>query len=284
MRIIAIAAAASAVVVSTAAWAQPAEVTLKLRREPGQTLNYRAQVSGTGNITMLGEEQPVSVRGRFRRVERTLSEVRRGVWEVRITVEQPSLIFLAGQERRTLAMQAPALTEVITDRGQVLEMRGQEPAQGAVNAPGMGEAVRPLFELMQEEGLPDRPLKAGDKWVANAKLRLPDGSDLEVPQQFELVGFEQVAGAACAKIHSIADIPLRRELPPDAIGMQVRMEGTQRIETTSLLACEQGVLLRQENEIALDLKTTTLLDPKAPERVIPGAISLRVAVTLELQR
>ena len=284
MRPIAVAAAAGAIAVAVAAAAQPTEVTLKLRREPGQTLKYRAIVSGAGAVTMLGEDNAVSIRGRFVRSERTLSEVRPGVWEVLIAVEQPSLVFRAGDERQTLAMQSPPMTEVITDRGQVLEMRGGEPESGVVNAPGVGEAVRPLFELMQEEGLPDRPLKPGDKWVAKARLKLPDGSNMEVAQQFELLGFEEVAGAACAKIRSVADIPLHRKLPPDPIGMQVSMEGAQHIETTSLLAYDEGVLVRQENAITLDLKTTTLLDPNAPERTIPGAISLRVSVILDLER
>lgn len=284
MKPIPIAAAACTLAIAVVASAQPTEVTLRLRRQPGQTLRYRAAVSGSGAITMLGEDSAVSIRGRFTRVERTLSEVRAGVWEVRITVEQPSLIFRAGDERQTLAMQPPPATEIVTDRGQVLEVRGEESAPGAMSASGVGEAVRPLFELIQEDGLPEQPLKPGDKWVAKARLKLPDGSSTEVAQQFELLGFEQAGGAECAKIHSIADIPLRRKLPPDPIGIQVTMEGAQHIETTSLLACDQGVLVRQENTITLDLRTTTLLDPNAPERTVPGAVSLRVSVTLDLQR
>ena len=284
MKRTAIAAAVWATLAAAGVWAQPDEVTLRLRREPGQVLRYRAKVSGIGDITMLDEEQRVTVRGRFIRVERTLSQAGPGTWEVRVTIEEPTLTLGSGGKRETLTMQVPPLTQVVNDRGRVLEIRGWEPQEAAVAAPGMGEAVRPLFGLIQEQGLPERPLKPGDEWTARAKLKMPDGADLEVPQRFELVGFEDVAGVTCAKLRSTSDIPVRRELPPNAIGMRILVEGTERIETTSLLAHEQGKLLRQETAITLDLETSTVLTPEAPDRVVPGAISLRVSVTLELER
>ena len=281
MKLFRLAAIAVAMTMAAAASAQPTAVTLRLPREPGQTLKYQAVISGSGTITMLGEDTAVTIRGRFMRSERALSVVRPGVWEVQIAIEQPSLILRAGDSQESLAVHPPAMTQVISDRGQVLEVRREEPAPAAVNAPGVGEVMRPLFELIQQEGLPEQPLKPGDKWVAKAKLKMPDGSETEVAQQSELLGFEQAAGLECARIRSTADLPLQRKLPPDPLGMTVTMAGTQHIETTSLLAYDQGVLVRQENAITLDLKTTTVL---APERTIPGAIVLRVSVVLDLER
>jgi hypothetical protein len=179
-------------------------------------------------------------------------------------------------------MQVPPLTETVTDRAQVLEMRGWEPGQAAVTAPGMGDAVRPLFGLVQEQGLPEAPVRVGDTWTAVAKLKMPDGPDVPVPQRFEVVGFENVSGQSCAKVRATADIPIRRELPSTGVGAQVRMQGTEHVETTSFLAYEQAKLLRQVTAINLDLKTSTVIDPAAPDRVLPGSISLRVNVTMAL--
>jgi hypothetical protein len=264
--------------------AAPAEVALRLRHEVGQTLRYRAQVSGTGTITMVGDEHQVEVRGRFTRVERTRSRAGPQAWEVEVATEDPSLTFRAGGERRTVTMQVPTLTQVVDDRGKVTAVRGWEAAAALLSAPGMGDAVRPLFGLVQVEGLPEHAVKPGDKWSAKAKLMQPDGSDLEVEQQFEFVGWEDDGGVPCAKLRTTTAIPVKRLLPAEVVGTQVTMEGLQRIETTSLLAYEQGVLLRQQTDIVLDLKTSTLLGPEAPEATVPGAVSLRVTVALTLQR
>jgi len=284
-------AVVSAVLVS-AAWAEPDSVTLRLHHQAGQTITYRASVSGTGSISMLGEQQLITVRGRFTRVERTLSQVGAPTavapptWQVTVSIEEPSLTFRAGADEQTLAMQVPALTEIVNDRGAVSEVSGWEhalAAPGAPGTPGMGDAVRPLFALIPQEGLPAGAVKPGDTWTARAKLRMPDGSEQEVTQSLEFLGFEDVGGVPCARIRSAADIPVRRELPANAIGMQVKVEGTQRIETTSWFAHEQGLLLRQQVSTALDLKTSTLLSADTPDAVAPGAISLRVRVTLDLQ-
>jgi len=274
--------AAFSPVLPAIAGAQPTEVSLRVKREAGQTLRYRAEVSGSGTITVVGDTQAVTVSGRFTRVEKVLSRVKPGVWQVRVTIEEPSLTFRAGKDAETLKMQVPPLTETVTDRAQVLEMRGWEPGQAAVTAPGMGDAVRPLFGLVQEQGLPEAPVRVGDTWTAVAKLKMPDGPDVPVPQRFEVVGFENIAGQSCAKVRATADIPIRRELPSTGVGAQVRMQGTEHVETTSFLAYEQAKLLRQVTAINLDLKTSTVIDPAAPDRVLPGSISLRVNVTMAL--
>ncbi len=291
----AIAAVLWAAVTATAILAQPAEVgaqpaapvLLRLRRDAGQVLRYRALVSGSGRISILGEEQPVTVRGRFTRVERTLSQVAPQTWQIAVSIEEPSLTFRAGADQQTLSLQVPALTEVVNDRGAVSEVSGWEQAlaaPGAAGAPGMGDAVRPLFALIPQEGLPEGAVKPGDTWTAAAKLRMPDGGEQEVAQRFEFLAFEDLSGVPCAQIRGTADIPVRRELPANVIGMQVKIEGTQRIETTGWFAHEQGLLLRQQVSTALDVKTSTMLSADAPDAAAPGAISLRVKVTLELER
>jgi len=284
VKLAAIAATAWATIFSVAVLAQPAEVTLRIQREPGEALRYGASVSGSGTITMLGEERAVDIRGRFTRVERTVSQVEPGVWEVETTIEQPSLTFRAGGKEQTMTMPVPALTEVVTDRGRVLEVRGWDAAVANPGAPGMSDVARPLFGLIQDEGLPEGPLKVGDTWTATATLKTAGEPDVRVKQQFELVGWEDVARKSCAKVRMTATIPVHRTLPPNALGMQVRLEGSQRIENTSFLAYQEGKLMRQQTVINLDVRTATLLDASAPERTLPGAISLRVVVALELQR
>jgi hypothetical protein len=276
-------AALTVVPAVVAASAQPTEITLRVKRDQGETLRYRAEVSGSGAITVVGDTQTVAVSGRFRRVERVLSAVKPGVWQVRVTIEEPSLTFRAGKDAETLKMQVPPLTEVVTDRGQVLEMRGWEVGQAPVDAPGMGDAVRPVFGLVQEQGLPEAPVKVGEAWTATAKLKMPEGADVTVPQRFELLGYQDIGGQSCAKVRATADVPIRRELPSKGVGAQVRMEGTEHIETMSFLAYEQAKLVRQVTAINLDLKTSTLIDPAAPDRVLPGSISLRVNVIMTLE-
>ena len=281
MRLTAIAAVC--VLLVSAAWAQPDSVTLRLRHQAGQTLSYRASVSGTGSISLLDEQQPVTVRGRFTRVEHTLSQVGPDTWEVRVTIEDPSLTFRAGEEEQTLTMRVPPLTQVVDDRGGVSQVRGWDAAQAEPNAPGIGDAVRPLLGLIQDEGLPERALQPGEKWTAKAKLKMPDGAERELEQRFEFVGFQDLRGMPCAEIRSAADIPVQRQLPADAMGLQVSLVGVQHIESASLFAYQQGMLVRQGTNINLDLKTSTVLSPETPDAAVPGAISLRVKVALDLE-
>lgn len=271
------------VLLSAPARSEPTAVTLRLRREVGQTLKYRAAVSGAGAITILGDRQPVRVRGRFTRTERTLAPAAPGGWQVEVKIENSTLALESGADQQTITLQAPTLTEIVDERGAVSEVRGWDTTPAATAAPGMGEAVRPLFGLTQVEGLPAGPVKPGDSWTAKAKLRTPDGADQELEQRFEFVRVTTVAGAPCAEIRSTAELPIKRRLPPAPTGMQVSVEGTQRLETASWIALAPGVLVRQQTTISLDLKTSTLLGGAAPDAVVPGATNLRVKVTLDLE-
>jgi len=124
----------------------------------------------------------------------------------------------------------------VNRRGKVLKVKSttpeedEEPADESAEFAAWEDALEKAFEAALV--LPDRDLKPGDTWTADAAAASPDGGKSKVVVRLKLLETLTHRGRSCAKIQGRFEVPLdllvhdiRREMEAEAGAEEFEVEG-----------------------------------------------------------
>lgn len=257
---------------------EPESVRLRFEYEPGDTLTYLYQASGTARVPDSTAPEGYSERTykRRARVREVTAEVTpRGDYVLALTYRLESDELSRGKElpgEISFRLQ-------ITPQGRVVDVSGIEttkPLFGDIDFQSYFEQSQPVF--------PERPMKVGDSWTQEVKVVSPRAEPVVTTSTYVLESLAGSGGEPHAVIAYEGDIylPVTRAVPDTAEGGAgggtVVIEERMRVEGKIYFDHERGIVRQVETRARATFSRVSLRDGEPVRR----DVELREESTMRL--
>lgn len=190
-----------------AAPASPAKFLLRLKRSPGQVINYSGSLTGTGTLTSAGEKVPLKVFANFKVSHKVLAVRPGGDFDVSITISDGSASVITAGKAQRETLRLPAITQTVASDGRVMKTV----APAGPESPDSSPAAHATIRFVTSSGhfgiiLPADMVSAGDEWTSSLQLSPAAGSAIQ--QRSRLVGIGKMNGRDCLRIETSMTVPI----------------------------------------------------------------------------
>lgn len=267
------------------------EITLKLRYQPGQTINYKVTVDGKINlVSEIGLATDLRFKGELNQ-EQVVKEVDEDGTATLLLTVNGKMNLLSPTEgtqqkeqkiptRKVLVKVAPdgkikdlkpVREEVEERKEEQLEML-QDPFQALTISASAWSLLTP--------NLPPKPLKIGETWDLSGTIPmpLPNGqtAPVKVVGQGKLVSVERKDGKDLAVTETLVEIPdlgefVTKMLPLKEMGIDMQVKGGTKSVSKHQFDLAKGLLTQSE----VNTETKMVITIQMPENVGAGVMTLQ---------
>ena len=267
------------------------EITLKLRYQPGQTINYKVTVDGKINlVSEIGLVTDLRFKGELNQ-EQVVKEVDEDGTATLLLTVNGKMNLLSPTEgtqqkeqkiptRKVLVKVAPdgkikdlkpVREEVEERKEEQLEML-QDPFQALTISASAWSLLTP--------NLPPKPLKIGETWDLSGTIPmpLPNGqtAPVKVVGQGKLVSVERKDGKDLAVTETLVEIPdlgefVTKMLPLKEMGIDMQVKGGTKSVSKHQFDLAKGLLTQSE----VNTETKMVITIQMPENVGAGVMTLQ---------
>lgn len=266
------------------------EVTLKLRYQPGQTLNYKVTVEGKVNlVSEVGVATDLQFKGELTQ-EQVVKEVADdGTATLLLTVSGKMKLFAPTEGTQPSEQEVPTtkVTMKIAPDGRIVEVK---PVKG--EGEKSGEQLKMLQDPFQAltmsasawsllvPNLPPKPVKVGETWDMSGTVPVPMPSGQSVQAKVigkgKLVSVERKDGSEIAVSEAQVEIPelgeiVTKMLPLKEMGVDMQVKGGTKSNSKHWFDLTKGLLTRSE----VNSETKMVIVIQMPENVGAGTMTLQ---------
>jgi hypothetical protein len=196
-------------------------VSLSYRLEEGRRLNYSLVISAELSRTLGGETRRQDVEAAFRAGQEVLERLENGVVRARMTLDPISL------EVDGLPQAVGPGQEFLVTLGPAGRVREVERARGETSEPLALVGVERLVPRLRPV-LPEGPVRLGDAWTSDSRLRDEDGSfTVEASSRLAELGTSEGTPAALVRTTYASPVDRRETFANAAADLRGRDVGTQ---------------------------------------------------------
>ncbi len=266
------------------------EVTLKLRYQPGQTLNYKVTVEGKVNlVSEVGVATDLQFKGELTQ-EQVVKEVADdGTATLLLTVSGKMKLVAPTEGTQPSEQEVPTtkVTMKIAPDGRIVEVK---PVKG--EGEKSGEQLKMLQDPFQAltmsasawsllvPNLPPKPVKVGETWDMSGTVPVPMPSGQSVQAKVigkgKLVSVERKDGSEIAVSEAQVEIPelgeiVTKMLPLKEMGVDMQVKGGTKSNSKHWFDLTKGLLTRSE----VNSETKMVIVIQMPENVGAGTMTLQ---------
>lgn len=278
------------------------EITLKLRYQPGQTINYKVTVDGKINLfSEIGVATDLRFKGELNQ-EQVVKEVAEdGTATLLLTISGKMTLLSPTEGTQQKEQKIPTrkvLVKVAPD-GKIMDLKpireeGEEKKEEQLEIlqdPFQALTVSASAWSLLTPNLPPKPLKIGETWDLSGTIPmpLPNGqtAPVKVVGQGKLVSVERKGGNDLAVTETQVEIPdlgefVTKMLPLKEMGIDMQVKGGTKSVSKHQFDLAKGLLTQSE----VNTETKMVITIQMPENVGAGVMTLQaqtqVKSTIEL--
>lgn len=278
------------------------EITLKLRYQPGQTINYKVTVDGKINLVgEIGVATDLRFKGELNQ-EQVVKEVdEEGTATLLLTVNGKMNLLSPTEGTQQKEQKIPTrkvLVKVAPD-GKIKDLKpvreeGEERKEEQLEMlqdPFQALTISASAWSLLTPNLPPKPLKIGETWDLSGTIPmpLPNGqtAPVKVVGQGKLVSVERKDGKDLAVTETLVEIPdlgefVTKMLPLKEMGIDMQVKGGTKSVSKHQFDLAKGLLTQSE----VNTETKMVITIQMPENVGAGVMTLQaqtqVKSTIEL--
>jgi len=266
------------------------EVTLKLRYQPGQTLNYKVTVEGKVNlVSEVGVATDLQFKGELTQ-EQVVKEVADdGTATLLLTVSGKMKLVSPTEGTQPSEQEVPTtkVTMKIAPDGKVLEVKpikeeGEKSGEQlkALQDPFQALTMSASAWSLLVPNLPPKPVKVGETWDMSGTVPVPMPSGQSVQAKVigkgKLVSVERKDGSEMAVSETQIEIPelgevVTKMLPLKEMGVDMQVKGGTKSNSKHWFDLTKGLLTRSE----VNSETKMVIVIQMPENVGAGTMTLQ---------
>lgn len=277
-------------------FAQQQEVTLKLRYQPGQTLNYKMTSEGKVNlISEIGGASDLKFKGELTQ-ERVVKEIADdGTVTLLVTVSGKITISVSAEGSQPSEQEFPKTKFLVklNPNGQVNEIKPLK--EEGEKTPEQFEFLQNPFQVfllgsnafaLFETNLPPKPLKVGETWEVEGTMpiSLPGGQIAfeKIKGKGKLVSLESKEGTEMAIVEIQSEVPeigelVSKLLPLKEMGINLQAKGGMKVNTKYYFDLAKGLISR--SEVNTETKMNVVI--QMPENVGGGVMSMQTQTQIK---
>ena len=273
-----------------AGFAAAQEIALKLRYQPGQTLNYKVTVEGKVNlVSEVGVATDLQFKGELTQ-EQVVKEVADdGTATLLLTVSGKMRLVPPTGEAQPTEQEVPTIKVMmkIAPDGRVVEVKPVKEEGGksgeqlmALQDPFQALTMSASAWSLLAPNLPPKPVKVGETWEMSSTVPIPTPSGQSVQAKVigkgKLVSVERKDGSEIALSETQIEIPelgevVTKMLPLKEMGIDMQVKGGTKSNSRHWFDLTKGLLTRSE----VNSETKMVIVIQTPENVGAGTMTLQ---------
>lgn len=276
--------------------AQQQEFSLKLRYQPGQTINYKVTLDGKINlVSEIGIASDLRFKGELTQ-EQVVKEVSEdGTATLLVTVSGKMWLSMQTEGTQQSEQKVPTtkvLLKIAPD-GRVIELKPLK--EGSEKTPEQIEALQDPLQALTlnatawaflQPNLPPKPIKVGETWEISGTVPvpLPSGqtASAKMSSKGKLLSVERKNGSEVAVVEIQTKVPeigevVSKVLPLKEMGIDLNAKGGTKSETKHWFDLTKGLISR--SEVNTETKLSVVI--RMPENVGGGAMSMQTQTQIK---
>ncbi len=279
-----------------AGFAAAQEIALKLRYQPGQTLNYKVTVEGKVNlVSEVGVATDLQFKGDLTQ-EQVVKEVADdGTATLLLTVSGKMRLVSPTEGTQPTEQEVPTTKVMmkIAPDGKVVEVKpvkGEGEKSGeqfmALQDPFQALIMSASAWSLLAHNLPPKPVKIGETWDMSGTVPIPTPSGQSVQAKVvgkgKLLSVERKDGREIAVSETQIEIPelgevVTKMLPLKEMGIDMQVKGGTKSNSKHWFDLTKGLLTRSE----VNSETKMVIVIQMPENVGAGTMTLQTQIQVK---
>ncbi|MCS7263227.1 MAG: hypothetical protein NZ805_00170 [Armatimonadetes bacterium] len=277
-------------------FAQRDEVSLKLRYQSGQTLNYKVNVEGSVNlISEIGVASDLKFKGELNQ-EQVVKEVADDGTATLLVTVNGKIVLSTPTESAQPNEQKVTATKILmklTSDGRVVEVKPLK--EEGEKSPEQFEVLQDPFQALTlsatlwallQPNLPPRPLKVGETWELTGTVPVPlqggQTASAKMSSKGKLVSVERKEGTEQAVVEIQSEVPeigelVSKMLPLKEMGINLQAKGGTKANTKHYFDLAKGLISR--SEVNTETKMNVVI--QMPENVGGGVMSIQAQTQIK---
>jgi hypothetical protein len=286
-------AAAAVAALGLAPAAGAADVALRYKMAPNQTLTYECSTNGEGTIEAMGRTDPLTMAATFTYTMTCAAKDETGNMTIVHRVLNPVVEATWGSQVLPVALNIPVVTTVISPTGKVLKTTVERP-QPVASADGgglagqlggglMGDAtfdVGQFFGELHGPGFPAKAVHPGNRWKDAVRMTTQAGEPMVLGYVTRFLDYAVLSGRSCARLQTDFDLPLALSLQG---GPLFNLSGSQTGSQVAYFDYAAGKMIRYDGttDTAMTMATPQLFG--AAGNQVAAVMNLRSMTSVVLQ-
>jgi len=233
----------------------PESLRLEYKFDVGEIRRYDITITGEGVVRLPGQKEQAKLETTssltyLQHVTAYIPEEE--VWRIEWNMVRGVMTI---PEFGDVSLTIPPLKLETDKYGAVRSIEGLEELDVAAGVPQQ-KALGDILAQLRFPGFPQKEVGVDDIWEHEYAIRLPNRPPMKIRTVSELVGFERVNGADCAKIHTTYEVPFSLELAEStsddsAKGEPSSLTGMEKGDIWTYFAYDEGKVIRTSATIEL---------------------------------